>query len=43
VSGGIHAHELGSEVGFGKNREVLRAMFAAAGVTPWSVTARLAW
>ncbi len=43
VSGGIHAHELGSEVGFGKNREVLRAMFAAAGVTPWSVMARLAW
>jgi HAD superfamily hydrolase (TIGR01459 family) len=39
VSGGIHAHELGP----GKDREALGAMFAAAGVTPWSVTARLAW
>jgi HAD superfamily hydrolase (TIGR01459 family) len=43
VSGGIHAQELGSEVGIGRSREVLSSMFAAAGVTPWSVTARLAW
>jgi HAD superfamily hydrolase (TIGR01459 family) len=39
VSGGIHAQELG----LGDNREALGAMFTAAGVTPWSVTARLAW
>jgi HAD superfamily hydrolase (TIGR01459 family) len=39
VSGGIHAQELGA----GGSREALGAMFAAAGVTPWSVTARLAW
>jgi HAD superfamily hydrolase (TIGR01459 family) len=39
VSGGIHAQELGP----GRNREALTAMFAAAGVTPWSVTAQLAW
>ena len=39
VSGGIHAQELGP----GDSREALGAMFAAAGVTPWSVTARLAW
>jgi HAD superfamily hydrolase (TIGR01459 family) len=39
VSGGIHAQELGAN----GNREALGAMFAAAGVTPWSVTARLAW
>src|SRR5215470_12314257 len=39
VSGGIHAQELGPGLG----REALGAMFAAAGVTPWSVTARLAW
>jgi HAD superfamily hydrolase (TIGR01459 family) len=43
VSGGIHARELGSEVEIGNSREVLGSMFAAAGVTPWSVTARLAW
>jgi HAD superfamily hydrolase (TIGR01459 family) len=53
VSGGIHAQELGHEAAsgeagpgkanLGKRREVLGAMFAAAGVTPWSVTARLAW
>ncbi len=44
VSGGIHAQELGSsEVGIGRSREVLGSMFAAAGVTPWSVMARLAW
>jgi HAD superfamily hydrolase (TIGR01459 family) len=43
VSGGIHAQELGSEMETGKSREVLGSMFAAAGVTPWSVTARLAW
>jgi HAD superfamily hydrolase (TIGR01459 family) len=39
VSGGIHAHELGP----GGSRDALGAMFAAAGVTPWSVTAQLAW
>jgi HAD superfamily hydrolase (TIGR01459 family) len=39
VSGGIHAQELGP----GGSREALTAMFAVAGVTPWSVTARLAW
>jgi HAD superfamily hydrolase (TIGR01459 family) len=39
VSGGIHAQELGP----GDSREALGAMFAAAGVIPWSVTARLAW
>jgi HAD superfamily hydrolase (TIGR01459 family) len=39
VSGGIHAQELGGS----GSREALGAIFAAAGVTPWSVTARLAW
>jgi HAD superfamily hydrolase (TIGR01459 family) len=39
VSGGIHAQELGP----GRSREALAAMFAVAGVTPWSVTAQLAW
>lgn len=39
VAGGIHAHELGP----GESREALGAIFAAAGVTPWSVTVRLAW
>jgi HAD superfamily hydrolase (TIGR01459 family) len=39
VSGGIHAQELGGS----ESREALGAIFAAAGVTPWSVTARLAW
>ena len=39
VSGGIHAQELEA----GGSREALGAMFSAAGVTPWSVTARLAW
>jgi HAD superfamily hydrolase (TIGR01459 family) len=47
VSSGIHAQELGSKRGLdgrsGTTCEALRAMFAAAGVTPWSVTARLAW
>lgn len=43
VSGGIHAQELGSETGLGKSREALGAMFATAGVIPWSVTTRLAW
>lgn len=43
VSGGIHAQELGPELDLGTNREALGAMFAAAGVTPWSVTARLSW
>jgi HAD superfamily hydrolase (TIGR01459 family) len=47
VSGGIHAQELGPdrglETGLARSREALRAMFDAAGVTPWSVTARLAW
>jgi HAD superfamily hydrolase (TIGR01459 family) len=41
VSGGIHAQELG--LGASESREALGAMFAAAGVTPGSVTARLAW
>jgi HAD superfamily hydrolase (TIGR01459 family) len=41
VSGGIHARELGQ--GEGPTEEALGAMFAAAGVTPRSVTARLAW
>jgi HAD superfamily hydrolase (TIGR01459 family) len=41
VSGGIHARELGQ--GEGPAEEALGAMFAAAGVTPRSVTARLAW
>jgi HAD superfamily hydrolase (TIGR01459 family) len=40
VSGGIHAQEL---AGPGESREALGAMFSAAGVTPWSVTTRLAW
>jgi HAD superfamily hydrolase (TIGR01459 family) len=39
VSGGIHAQELGP----GRSRESMAAMFAVAGVTPWSVTAQLAW
>jgi HAD superfamily hydrolase (TIGR01459 family) len=48
VSGGIHAHELGhaanpAEASPGRLREALGAIFAAAGVTPWSVTPRLAW
>jgi HAD superfamily hydrolase (TIGR01459 family) len=51
VSGGIHAHELekklgpdrGGETGLAGSRAALRAMFDAAGVTPWSVTVRLAW
>jgi HAD superfamily hydrolase (TIGR01459 family) len=55
VSGGIHAQELapgrelaaegGGDLGgdLGASRVALSAMFAAAGVTPWSVTARLAW
>jgi HAD superfamily hydrolase (TIGR01459 family) len=51
VSGGIHAHELGpgrgldgdTDGGLGASRDALCAMFAAAGVTPWSVTARLSW
>jgi HAD superfamily hydrolase (TIGR01459 family) len=45
VSGGIHAQELGHAAGLGLSgsREALDAMFAAAGVTPWSVTSRLAW
>lgn len=41
ISCGIHAHELGR--GAGPAEEALGAMFAAAGVTPRSVTARLAW
>jgi HAD superfamily hydrolase (TIGR01459 family) len=55
VSGGIHAQELGPGRGLdgalhgelrpesGPSREALSAMFTTAGVTPWSVTARLAW
>jgi HAD superfamily hydrolase (TIGR01459 family) len=43
VAGGIHAQELGHDASLDGNREALGAMFAAAGVTPWSVTARLAW
>jgi HAD superfamily hydrolase (TIGR01459 family) len=39
VSGGIHAQELGAC----GSREALGAMFSTAGVTPWSVTVRLAW
>lgn len=39
VSGGIHAQELGP----GRSHEALDAMFAAAGVTPSSVTTQLAW
>lgn len=39
VADGIHAQELGP----GRSREALAAMFDAAGVTPWSVTAQLAW
>ncbi|MBO0753434.1 MAG: TIGR01459 family HAD-type hydrolase [Bradyrhizobiaceae bacterium] len=39
VSGGIHAQDLGP----GESREALGAMFAAAGVTPRSVTVRLSW
>ena len=41
VSGGIHAHELAQ--GESRLDEALGAMFAAAGVTPRSVTPRLAW
>src|SRR5262249_46592570 len=41
VSGGIHAQELGQ--GESGPREALITMFAAAGVTPRSVTPRLAW
>jgi len=41
VSGGIHALELGG--GESTPHEALGAMFAAAGVTPRSVTPRLAW
>ena len=41
VSGGIHAHELVQ--GESQLDEALGAMFAAAGVTPRSVTPRLAW
>jgi len=41
VSGGIHAQELGQ--GKSLPHEALRAMFAAAGVTPRSVMPRLAW
>jgi HAD superfamily hydrolase (TIGR01459 family) len=41
VSGGIHALELGQ--GESPPHEALGAMFAAAGVTPRSVTARLVW
>jgi HAD superfamily hydrolase (TIGR01459 family) len=47
VSSGIHANELGPELGFelgsASTREALGAMFAAAGVMPWSVTPRLSW
>jgi HAD superfamily hydrolase (TIGR01459 family) len=47
VSGGIHAQELALEAhadaNLGRRRDALGAMFAAAGVTPWSVTPRLAW
>jgi HAD superfamily hydrolase (TIGR01459 family) len=42
VAGGIHAQELGPGASLG-SRDALAAMFAAAGVMPWSVTARLAW
>jgi HAD superfamily hydrolase (TIGR01459 family) len=41
VSGGIHAQELGQDKSL--PHEALRAMFAAAGVTPRSVMPRLAW
>jgi HAD superfamily hydrolase (TIGR01459 family) len=41
VSGGIHAQELGQ--GRSPASDALGAMFAVAGVTPQSVTARLAW
>src|SRR5262249_11854687 len=45
VSGGIHAKELGRGESLPQEAldEALGAMFAAAGVTPRSVTARLAW
>ncbi len=45
VSGGIHARELGQGESLPQEAlgEALAAMFAAAGVTPRSVTARLAW
>jgi HAD superfamily hydrolase (TIGR01459 family) len=39
VSGGIHAQELKEAT----CRNALDAIFTEAGVTPWSVTARLAW
>jgi HAD superfamily hydrolase (TIGR01459 family) len=41
VSGGIHADELGQRES--PSRDALSAIFAAAGVTPRSVTPRLAW
>ncbi len=41
VSGGIHAHELGRRDD--PARQALDAMFAAAGITPRSVTERLVW
>jgi HAD superfamily hydrolase (TIGR01459 family) len=41
VSGGIHAQELGG--GESARHEALGAMFAAAGITPRSVTLRLVW
>jgi len=41
VSGGIHAVELGQRES--PSRDALVAMFAAANVTPQSVTPRLAW
>ncbi len=45
VSGGIHAKELGQSESLPKEAldAALGAMFAAAGVTPRSVTARLSW
>jgi HAD superfamily hydrolase (TIGR01459 family) len=45
VSGGIHAKELGQGESLPQRAldEALGAIFAAAGVTPRSVTARLAW
>lgn len=43
VSGGIHAKELGHGESPGARDAALGAMFAAAGVTPRSVTGRLAW
>jgi HAD superfamily hydrolase (TIGR01459 family) len=45
VSGGIHAQELGPQaaLGLSESLNAFDAMFAAAGVTPWSVIPRLAW